>query len=587
MVLEGQSASYEIIQTLPEAGGNLHYRCRRLEPEGFFHLAGVPVGEEILSLVAQWQDNPAFADFKGYLIWEDRIYLVFPDLPESVLADRLESMGALQRFAAGQQMMEQFLVQDMPLCLQWELADPEAICLRDDESGVEFFYMREPAGAYGKITGKQVFERFFQFFETLFPEEIREEYPEVSEFFKSGNEQKSTELMELYVRYLELLPAFSRVPEKESEEEKEPFYKRVLTFLKGWSKKLLSVLKVALGVMTLCAALILLPEIWSEKIKPLVDGAVLWKNVYVDGETLPGQEESTAAPEETEENSDAQRETRYWENGAVRYQGGMLDDQYEGTGTLYYADGAVEYQGEFAFGKREGTGTVYTQTGQLLYEGQFHNDRYEGDGRLYDEEHGSLVYEGGFRSGKYSGEGTLYQPLSDFLVYVGGFRLGHYDGEGLEYDENGCMRYEGDFLLGVYHGNGTMYDPETGAVLFSGAFRNGMPVLTDELDENGELLPGQLDENGGPAGEPNENGEIPVEDGGDGTDDAVVGADGTGDADGTSGADGTGGADDAASDAAEAGDAAKQDSKQEEKSPVIGPVGADHRTFEGGPGANE
>lgn len=588
MVLEGQNASYEIIQTLPESGGNVHYRCRRMDTGEMFHLAGAPVGGEILSLVAQWQDNPAFADFKSYLIWDNRIYLVFPDVSESVLGDSLESMTALQRFAAGQQVMEQFLIQDMPLCLQWELADTGAVYLEEEAAGVHFFYLREPVEAYAGVTRKMVCKRLFQFFEALFSEEIREEYPETDEFLRTAGDYETAELMDLYVKYLELLPVFSRVPEK-TEKEKGVFWKT-------YGKKLLSAFQVALGVMTLCAALILLPEVWNEKIKPLVDGAALWKSVYVDGETLPGEtesEESTEASEPEAEEADSQRETRYWENGEVRYQGGMLDEKYEGTGTLYYADGCMEYQGEFAFGKREGTGIAYTEKGQMLYEGQFHNDRYEGEGRLYDEEYGSLVYEGGFRSGKYSGEGTLYQPLSDFLVYVGGFRLGHYDGSGVEYDENGCMRYEGDFLLGVYHGNGTMYDPDTGIILFTGAFRNGMPVLTDELD--GELNDEMTDELGGELngelngelggelnGELNDelggglNGELgdeldgkPKDELGDELNDKPKDA-----------PDSTGKKEDAPDSEDDSGQQA------DEKSPVIGPVGAAREASGGGPGVN-
>lgn len=503
MVLEGQDVSYEIVQTLPEEGGNIHYRCRLTEPEGgFCHLAGVPLGEGILSLVARWQENPAFSDLRGYLIWEDRIYLEFPDAPGSGLADVLGLMTAVQRFGMGQQMMEQFLVQDMPPCLQWDLARQEAVRVQEDGSETRFYYLTQNAEDFGDAGRKQANSQLFRFFHELFPEEICKEYPEAADFLEKGKEWEDAGLMAIYTEYLGLLPAFSRAADKEEEKEKEPLLERLKRCWKKWGKKALSALKVALGIMTLCAALILLPEVWEEKLKPVVDGAVLWKRVYVDGETLPEEEESEEAPGEDAGEDSAGRKTLYWENGGIRYQGGIQDDKYEGSGTLYYADGTTEYQGEFAFGKKEGTGILYTEAGQVLYEGQFHNDRYEGEGRLYDKEYGSLVYEGGFKSGRYSGEGTLYQPLSDFPLYVGGFRLGHYDGEGLEYDENGCMRYEGNFLLGVYHGDGAIYDPETGIVLFAGAFRNGMPVLTDEtagtaedgMAADGILADGVLDD---------------------------------------------------------------------------------------------
>ena len=548
MIFEGQNAVYEVIQTLPETGGNLHYRCRRQGKEMLCHLAGAPLGEDILSRVAVWQENPAFADLMDYVILEDRIYLVFPDPSGSALCDVLETMTPLQRFSVGQQVMEHFLIQDMPLCLQWGLACPEAVYVEADGSKLCFFYLLEAVTEYGGITKEAAAAHLYELFEILFSGEICDTCPETAAFLEHGTARDSMDLMAVYTEYLGLLPAFSRIQNGtgEEEKEKETLVERLKKLWKKWSKILLSGVKVALGVMTLCAALILLPQVWEEKISPVLDGMMLWKQVYVDGETLPlpeaglSQEEDGGAENGGAENNGiendgsetggedaAGRKTLYWENGSIRYQGGMLDDQYEGAGTLYYADGSVEYQGTFSFGKRNGEGTSYTDTGLLLYEGQFGNDRYEGEGRLYDKEYGSLLYEGGFQSGKYSGEGTLYQPLSDFPLYVGGFRLGHYDGKGLQYDENGCMLYEGDFLLGIYHGNGTIYDPETGVVLFAGAFRNGMPVLTDGMGEGellprelgegellpgelgeGELLPGELDEAGLLQGEVGE-GELP------------------------------------------------------------------------------
>lgn len=482
MIFEGQKTSYEVIQTLPEAGGNLHYRCR--SGEKLCHLAGAPLGEDILSRVALWQENPAFRDLMDYLIWEDRIYLVFPDPVGSALGDVVEAMTPLQRFAVGQQVMEQFLIQDMPLCLQWELAALSSVYVGEDGAELSFFYLSEAVEEYVKITEKTRCERLYQFFGSLFSEEIREVYPEAERFLEQGKNRENADLMAVYMEYLSLLAAFGRVEEaKEDEAPRE----RLKKFWKKWSGILLSGVKAALGVLTLCAALILLPQVWREEIKPVVDGALLWKQVYVDGvppdrgeETTPAKESAAAQDDAVEEGSG--RRVLYWENGQIRYQGGMQDDQYEGMGTLYYADGTVEYQGGFSFGKREGEGVAYTETGILLYEGQFHNDRYEGEGRLCDREQGSLLYEGGFKSGRYGGQGSLYQPFSDFPLYVGGFRLEHYDGQGLQYDENGCMLYEGDFLLGVYHGNGTIYDPQTGEALFSGAFRNGMPVLTEMLE---------------------------------------------------------------------------------------------------------
>ena len=478
MILVGQKASYEIIQILPEAYGNLYYRGHT-DTDCF--LTGVPLGERILSLVSEWKENPAFTDFEDYLIRDDRIFLVFSDVQGIPLAEALESMDRVQRFSVGRQVMERFLIQELPVGLQCELAENGDIYVKltkDAEPEICFAYRLRQVEKYDGLSEVDGVDSLLELLELLLLEKNGESCPEVAGFLEGDRERGEKNLMDIYKEYLMLLPFLDQKNPEEEAAKKQALPERMAELWKTWSKKLLGALKIGMGLLTMCAALILLPQVWQEKIKPVVDGAVLWKSVYVDGETLPG--EGSAESESQEEPEDPGRQTLYWDNGAIRYQGGVQDEKYNGSGTLYYKSGGIEYQGEFAFGKKEGTGISYLENGQIWYEGGFHNDRFEGDGRLYDTEHGSLLYEGGFQGGKYSGEGTLYQALSDFPRYVGGFRLGYFDGAGVEYDESGCMKYEGDFLLGVYHGNGKMYDSEYGNVFFEGAFRNGMPVLPED-----------------------------------------------------------------------------------------------------------
>lgn len=507
MILNGQNASYEIIQVLPESDGNLYYRGRRLKAEGgrlregeSCLFTGVALGEGILSMVSEWQENPAFVDFEDYLIRDDRIFLVFCDISGVPLTDALENRNVLQRFLVGQQVMERFLIQELPLDLRWELALKGDVYVAFSETGetaVSFFYRLESAAEYDGIGTSDGAKSLLSFLELLLSEESCRTHAEVQAFFDRDRGSEDENLLSVYKDYLMLLPVLSQEPSDPEQPGSQTLPERITGLWKAWSKKLFAALKIGMGLLTICAALILLPQVWQEKIKPVVDGAALWKSVYVDGNTL-AQEETPSQPEESSGVlEDDGRRTIHWDNGQVRYQGGMQDDKYEGTGTLYYSSGGMEYQGAFAFGKREGSGISYRENGQILYEGGFHNDKYEGNGCLYEEEYGTLLYEGGFKSGRYSGEGILYQPLSEFPRYVGSFRLGHFDGKGIEYDENGCMKYEGDFLLGVYHGNGCMYDPEYGTILFEGAFRNGMPVLPEEMAEEAqteEMLEGLQEE---------------------------------------------------------------------------------------------
>ena len=130
----------------------------------------------------------------------------------------------------------------------------------------------------------------------------------------------------------------------------------------------------------------------------MVQGAALWKAVYVDGET-PAPETIPAAtpsvPEETEQDPDNGYGVRFREDGSICYEGELLNGRYEGRGTLYYPDGTVAYEGEFAAGKKEGEGCLYTDSGLLFYEGGFHRDQFQGQGKLCAGDTGRLGYEGG------------------------------------------------------------------------------------------------------------------------------------------------------------------------------------------------
>lgn len=481
MFINSKDNSYQVIQMLSEGDTN-HYLCRRENTKDPYHLVRLEqrqVGSQGIPFLIEMKENGTFTDFVEYFLLDPWMYLVFV-YPEGeplsrVLEDDTYSVEA--RLTLGQKILERFILMGIPSYLQWEVLEPDFLRVKGGGE-VKFYYPMEAIACYGDLKPTDVWKKFGLLLEKLLKQEADGGlYPELIGFLTDLAKGTWQDVMEVYQNYLLLLPIFAQ-ERKTAKEEKEPWPAR----LKKLGTKLLGAAKIVMGLGVLVSAITLLPGLWAEKVKPVLDAAVLWKAVYVDGETLEAEseEEPETETESETEDMDNGKVTRYWENGQILYKGDMEDGLYEGTGTLYYADGVICYQGEFSFGKKEGTGSLYTKEGILQYEGGFHRDEYEGEGKLYDVETGTLVYEGGFARGKYHGTGMLFHPMTDFPIYDGNFRLGYYDGEGAEYNSEGSLRYEGGFLLGVYHGQGIYYEEFTGNVLMEGEFRNGIFVLPKE-----------------------------------------------------------------------------------------------------------
>lgn len=479
MVIRSKDRSYEVIQRLEDTGLARHYRCRQDTSEES-HLVQIPAGSELIPRLMELVENLSFTDLTEYFTGQEWLYLVFLWPRGLSLKQCLgdESWDLKRRYEAGQHILERLILLQVPVWMYPDLLDAERIFLEADS--VDFYYTMERVSGLGMeadIGG--LFAAGL--LEPLFSQEMDGgRYPEVETFINRLSGEETTDLMTVYQGYLELLPVCME-DRPEEKKKREPLLDRI----KRHSEKLLTGLKLLMGAAVLVAAVAMLPSLWQEKVEPVLSAALMWKSVYVDGETLEAETE----PEETgpEEDPDNGFVLRYWDNGSVLYRGNVADGLYEGKGTLYYANGTLQYQGEFAFGKKEGEGSLYTDQGILLYEGGFRKDLYEGAGKLYSAENGNLVYDGEFAGGKYSGTGTLFDFWSEFPVYDGTFRLGFYDGKGVEYGLNGAPLYEGEFLLGVYHGHGTYYDAGTGLVMAEGEFRNGNLVPPDPAEDEPDL----------------------------------------------------------------------------------------------------
>lgn len=454
--------------------------------------------------VLELVENPVFADLKEFMTASEQVTFVFSYPMGRTLLTCLEQpeWALPERFAIGQKLLERLILLQLPDWLAGEVLDSSQIYPEQEPVGFYYLldhfeqdYWSEAEGDKGQVLCR----RFSTVFGELFAGEIESTlYPELTAYVETLP-SLSAGLMELFCSYLELLPVCSQ--ERVAVTREKP---SLLARVKSWGPKILTAGKLLMGAAVLIAAVTTVPRLWQEKVVPVAEAAILWKAVYVDGESLPGEPEETQPVEpETDPEPETEQEnglvTWFWENGNPHYKGEIVNGLYEGRGMLYYANGQLAYQGDFSFGQKDGEGSLYTEAGVLLYEGGFKKDKYEGIGKMYDEKYGNLVYDGEFSSGKYNGTGLLFDPLSEFPLYAGTFRQGYYDGQGVEYDNNGAPRYEGHFLLGIYHGQGVYYDAATGAVLLSGEFRNGMLVLSDLPEETGESA--EADQGGaGPEG---------------------------------------------------------------------------------------
>lgn len=521
MVIESKDYAYEVIQTLPREGAALHYVCRREgEPDLLWHLVQLNQEEmekESIPIILDMMENPAFTDLKESFLVEGFIVLVFLQPvgePVEVWLNAVDEKGkisSVEKFALGQQLLEQWILLSMPLYLQWEVLETPGIYVASSGE-VTFYYKMGAIPVFGQIGFGEVRKRLFGFFGTVFSAETASGlYPEIREFLTRLDSEDFRDIMEVYQAYLLLFPVCSE-ERKEPEKEKVPLLER----FKKLGVRLLTVVKIGVGIGAVAAACLLIPEMWKEHAEPVLEAAALWKAVYVDGETLEAETAEGAGEGEAEADPDPDpdhgRVKRYWDSGELLYDGDIKDGLYEGTGTLYFENGSIKYRGSFSYGELEGEGSLYTEEGILLYEGSFHHGKYDNTGKLYNGGTGNLIYEGGFAGGKYQGEGILFSPTTDYPVYQGSFRMGRYDGKGVEYDANGSLLYEGEFLLGMYHGSGTFYDSSTGLVLQEGEFRNGKLVMSKEemenmMGEDDDTEDGELDGNQTENGNPTESGQ--------------------------------------------------------------------------------
>lgn len=497
MIIKSRDFTYEVIERLPDGAEIRHFRCRCVEDGTEYHLVeftgtyAMAESPAVLELV----ENPAFTELKEYFLERETLYLAFPYPNGNSLEACLEEKtdwAVMERFSVGQAVMERIILLQVP---DWLLAGAlEAAAIYPEQEPVGFYYFygtleKEKPGWEGSQT------RLAALVARLFGKEIEEgRHPEIEAYQAKLKDAAFADMMEAFQSYLELMPVCSEdrsLPKK----EKVPLKER----LKKWKDRLLTAFKLLMGAAVLLTAVTMIPKLWAEQVKPVVEAAALWKAVYVDGETLEETEaETEEETEPMEEEPENGQVTRYWDNGNICYKGAVADGMYEGRGTLYYLHGGIEYQGEFEFGKKNGEGSLYTEEGILLYEGGFKRDKYEGEGKLYDKENGNLIYDGEFSGGKYDGTGVLFDKWSEFPVYDGTFRLGYYDGKGVEYDSSGAPRYEGEFLLGVYHGYGVYFDAYTGLVLMEGEFRNGNLVLMADLATGSDAeMPEGLELEGG------------------------------------------------------------------------------------------
>lgn len=504
MIIRSQEYSYEVIQALPGEGKIQHYLCKNSENgEEQLHLICMGPCEEVkdfLPVLSELDANASFVDLKEYFLEKEKIWMVFPWTEGRDLEKYLEEgHSAAERFNMGRELMERMILLAMPPWLIRQVSQTKRITVAED--GMPGFYYTFGAWrSFDKISAAQTMEALAELLHILLKtEEDSGLYPEWNSWQESLKSEDKPELLDLYKKYLDLMPIFSQERKKE---EKAGFRERIKAAL----PRIMTILKIIMGLAVIVAAVTVSVGVWRQNVSPVIDAASMWKAVYVDGETMEPESESTSEEEKTEEETETEldpdngRGERYREDGSLSYRGGLKDGLFDDTGTLYYPDGTIAYQGDFLFGKKDGEGSFYTDGGILYYEGEFKKDRFEGKGRLYDPDTGSLVYEGEFEGNRYCGEGVLYNPETEFPRYVGSFRLGKYDGKGLEYDTSGNMLYEGEFLLGVHHGQGTFYDPSTGAVLMEGLFRNDIFVGPAEETQEGERS-GETGEDTNPAKE--------------------------------------------------------------------------------------
>ncbi|MCZ8514574.1 stalk domain-containing protein [Paenibacillus filicis] len=125
------------------------------------------------------------------------------------------------------------------------------------------------------------------------------------------------------------------------------------------------------------------------------------------------------------------RGVEYDDTGVV-YIGDMKRGMRYGNGQIF-KDGRLMYDGGFVQDTYEGIGTWYANSGEK-YVGELKNNEQNGQGKQYDA-NGKLIYEGSFKSGKFNGQGIYY--FKSGKKYIGEFTDGNPSGLGTVYDTDG------------------------------------------------------------------------------------------------------------------------------------------------------
>ena len=196
------------------------------------------------------------------------------------------------------------------------------------------------------------------------------------------------------------------------------------------------------------------------------------------------------------------------------YEGEILDNTFNGQGTMRYKDGRV-YEGNWVKNNKEGEGCLSWPDGSK-YWGHFENDQINGEGEfiwtngyhykgnfvdgvfegkgMLKAKNGSK-YEGEFKEGLYDGYGKFTwggdKDKGSKVKYVGCYKYGNKEGSGKYYMKNGHV-FDGMWKDGLPHGQGVV---ETEYKTYKSMWRNGQMVENvleevkedDGVDENVEL----------------------------------------------------------------------------------------------------
>ena len=171
----------------------------------------------------------------------------------------------------------------------------------------------------------------------------------------------------------------------------------------------------------------------------------------------------------------------------VIYQGHIVNNRFEGKGTMKWIKDKQTYSGEWKNNVRHGTGKMYYSNG-TIYSGEWKNDSIHGEGIM--EYKDGRQYEGVWTD-KFTGKGIIYYPNN--IVYEG-IWSGEYrdpNGTGKMTYEKTNAEYEGNWKNGLKHGHGVeSYD---GEISYKGEWfenkKNGMGIY---IFENGDIYEGEM-----------------------------------------------------------------------------------------------